>query len=288
MGGDGGVTLMIVGSCTLLLVIGAGLVIAFGDRPVRPPTDLARPGPGLETPASAFRRFLWGANVATIAAVASAFLVAWPGGRLVMRILALTSPASAQGSLTEAQAIVGISTVEGTMALLIFAGLPAGFAAAFLYMLIRRWLPAGRLAGPALGVVLLLGFGASVDPLRPDNIDFDIVEPGWLSVVLFATLALFHGALVAAVAGAVSDRLRPLTRKTWKSYLPLLAAVLFPPAGIVLGLGALLLMAWAKVVPGTRPGHPRAALWAGRGMLLVASLAVLPMFVGAVTSIVSR
>lgn len=174
------------------------------------------------------------------------------------------------------------------MALLIFAGLPTGFAAAFIYMLIRRWLPDGRLAGPALGVVLLLGFGASVDPLRPSNIDFDIVEPGWLSILLFATLALFHGALVAAVAGAVSDRLRPLTSKTWKSYLPLLAAVLFPPAGIVLGLGALLVMAWAKVVPGTRAGHPRAALWVGRGMLLVASLAVLPMFVGAVTSIVSR
>ena len=155
-------------------------------------------------------------------------------------------------------------------------------------MLMRRWLPAGRLAGPALGVVLLLGFGASVDPLRPDNIDFDIAEPGWLSVVLFATLAVFHGALVAAVAGAVSDRLRPLTNKTWKSYLPLLAAVLFPPAGIVLGLGALLVMAWAKVVPDARSGHPRAALWAGRGMLLVASLAVLPMFVGAVTSIMSR
>lgn len=279
---------MIVVSCTLLLVIGAGLVIAFGDRPVRPPADLARPASGSETPASAFRRYVWGANVATIAAVASAFLVAWPGGRLVMRILALTSPASAQGSLTEAQAIVGIPTVEGTMALLIFAGLPAGFAAAFIYMLIHRWLPAGRWSGPALGVVLLLGFGASVDPLRPDNIDFDIVEPGWLSVLLFAALAVFHGALVAAVAGAVSDCLRSLTSKTWKSYLPLFAAVLFPPTGIVLGLGALLVMAWAKVVPGTRSGHPRAALWVGRGMLLVASLAVLPMFVGAVTSIVSR
>ena len=120
-----------------------------------------------------------------------------------MRVMALTSPASAQGRLTEAQAIVGIPTVEGTMALLIFAGLPAGFAAAFIYMLIHRWLPAGRLAGPALGVLLLLGFGASVDPLRPDNIDFGIVQPGWLAVVLFAAVAVFHGALVAAVAGAV-------------------------------------------------------------------------------------
>ena len=174
------------------------------------------------------------------------------------------------------------------MALLIFAGLPAGFAAAFIYMLLRQWLPAGRWAGPTLGVLLLLTFGASVDPLRPDNIDFDIVEPGWLAVVLFAALAVFHGALVAAVAGAVSDRLQP-DQKTWKSYLPLVAAVLFPPAGLVLGFGALLVMAWAKIIhPASSSRQPRAVLQAGRGILLLASLAVLPMFVGAVTSIASR
>ncbi|MET4096059.1 hypothetical protein [Arthrobacter sp. UYCu712] len=281
-------SLMIVVACTLLLVIGAGLVVTFGNRPVRMPAVLARHATGLQTPTGPFRRYLWWANVATIAAIASAFLVAWPGGRVVMRILALTSPASAQGRVTEAQAIVGIPTLEGTLALLIFAGLPAGFAAAFIYVLIRRWLPAGRWAGPALGAVLLLGFGASVDPLRPENVDFDIVEPGWLTVVLFAALAVFHGALVVAVAGAVSDRLLPLDRTTWKSYLPLLGAVLFPPAGLLLGLGALLVMAWAKIVPATRSRHPRAALWTGRGMLLLASLALLPTFVGAVTSIALR
>ncbi|MET4095367.1 hypothetical protein [Arthrobacter sp. UYCu712] len=279
---------IIVAGCRLLLVIGGGLVIGFGNRPVWLLAALARPATGPETPAAAFRRYLWWANVATVAAVASAFLVAWPGGRLVMRILALTSPASAQGRLTEAQAIVGIPTVEGTLTLLIFAGLPAGFAAAFTYVLIRRWLPEGRWAGPALGVVLLLVFGASVEPLRPENVDFDIVEPGWLTVVLFAALAVFHGALVAAVAGAVSDRLLPVSRTTWKSYLPLLAAILFPPAGLVLGLGALLVLPWAKVVPSTRSRHPRAALWVGRGMLLLASLALLPTFVGAVASIASR
>ncbi len=197
---------MIVVACTLLLVIGAGLVVTFGNRPARPPAVLDRHATGLQTPTGPFRRYLRWANVATIAAIASAFLVAWPGGRVVMRILALTSPASAQGRVTEAQAIVGIPTVEGTLALLIFAGLPAGFAAAFLYVLIRRWLPAGRWEGPALGGVLLLGFGASVDPLRPENIDFDIVEPRWLTVILCAAIAVFHGVLVVEVAGATEPR----------------------------------------------------------------------------------
>ncbi|WP_217496203.1 hypothetical protein [Arthrobacter sp. 24S4-2] len=146
------------------------------------------------------------------------------GGRLVMRVLAVTSPASAQGRLTEAQANVGFPTIDGSIALLFFGGLPAGFAAAFIYLLIHRWLPAGRRAGPLFGALLLLVLGASVEPFRADNIDFAIVGPGWLSVVLFSALAVLHGAVVAAVAGAFSERLPLPSGQDWKHYLPLLGA----------------------------------------------------------------
>ncbi|CAN7202715.1 hypothetical protein LJR013_000584 [Pseudarthrobacter oxydans] len=46
----------------------------------------------------------------------------------------------------EAQANIGFPTIDGSIALLFFGGLPAGFAAAFIYLFIRRWLPpaAGR------------------------------------------------------------------------------------------------------------------------------------------------
>ncbi|MBT2536061.1 hypothetical protein [Arthrobacter sp. ISL-69] len=255
---------------------------------------------------SALRRYLWWANVATVAALASGILVAWAGGRLAMRILAATSPASAQGRLTEAEANVGFPTIEGSVALLFFGGLPAGFAAAFIYVLLRRWLPAGRWAGPVLGVLLLLVFGASVEPFRADNIDFAIVGPGWLSVALFSALAVLHGAVVAAVAGAFSGRLPLPSRQNWKYYLPLLAAVLFVPAGVVLGIGALVVMVWAQLAAvlrarrlradrGTRVVRPPDVArrggtvdWAGRGILGVAAVTALPLFVTAVTSIVSR
>lgn len=315
--------LTIVVVCTLLLLVGVAMVIAWGGRPVRAPlasasaadlpvSSLPVPSPDLARDAqvdaqiSTLRRYLWWANVATVAALASGTLVAWAGGRLAMRILAATSPASAQGRLTEAQANVGFPTIDGSIALLFFGGLPAGFAAAFIYLLIHRWLPAGRWAGPLLGVLLLLVFGASVEPFRADNIDFALVGPGWLSVVLFSVLAVLHGAVVAAVAGAFSGRLPLPSGQSWKYYLPLLGAILFVPAGFVLGVGALVVMVWAKLVPAVRARRPgadngqssvrrpgvagRAAVvnWAARGLLGLAAVAALPLFISAVTSIVSR
>lgn len=310
--------LAIVVVCTLLLLVGAAMVIAWGGRtlvaPVAPAStaDLPVPSPAsardvvVGAQVSALRKYLWWANVATVAGVASGLLVGWAGGRLVMRVLAVTSPASAQGRLTEAQANVGFPTVEGSIALLFFAGLPAGFAAAIVYVLIHRWLPAGRWAGPVLGVLLLLVFGASVEPFRADNIDFAIVGPGWLSVVLFSVMAILHGAVVAAVAGAFSQRLPLPSGQNWKYYLPLLAAVLFVPAGVLLGAGALGVLVWAQAAAVLRarrlragrearvarlPGTGRRGVavdWAVRGVLGVAAVAAVPPFVSAVTSIVSR
>jgi hypothetical protein len=311
------VAVAIVVVCTFLLLAALAMVIAWGGRSVREPLradptadPVLWPAPAQDVVAdaqvSALRRYLWWANVATVSAITSGLLVAWAGGRLAMRVLAVTSPASAQGRLTEAQANVGFPTIEGSIALLFFGGLPAGFAAAFIYLLLHRWLPAGRWAGPMLGALLLLVFGASVEPFRSDNIDFGIVGPGWLSVVLFTALAVLHGAVVAAVAGAFSGRLPLPSGQNWKYYLPLLAAVLFVPAGVILGAGALAVIVWTRLAAVVRAKRLRAGFgapavrlpaaagrrgaidWAARGALGVAALAALPPFVSAVASIVSR
>jgi hypothetical protein len=71
-----------------------------------------------------------------------------------------------------------------------------------LYLLVRRWLPTGRAAGLTYGALLLVVAGTRLDPLRPGNPDFDLVGPGWVSVAAFATLVVFHGVLVAALAGS--------------------------------------------------------------------------------------
>lgn len=292
----------IVIGCTLLLLGGVAVVILWGGRRLQDPVEAPSVEDHVENGHShterteakrrVFRRYFWWANVLSFAALVAAILAAWPGGRLVMRVLALTSSASAQGQRTEAQFIVGFPTVEGSMALLLFAGFPAGYSAALLYVLFRRWLPRGRSAGPLLGVLLLVWLGALLDPIRAKNIDFDIVGPGWLAIALFSGLALLHGAVVAAATGRWSDK-APLWRaKSFKYYLPLfLGSLAFPPAGLAIGLGALLLLVWISVIPAPwlhsiRQRH--VPVWVGTAAIVLVSLAALPVFIDAVISIASR
>jgi hypothetical protein len=140
------------------------------------------------------------------------------------------------------------------LALFFFAGLPAGYLVAIPYVVLHRWLPAGRLAGPLLGILLLIWLGALLDPLRADNIDFNIVGPDRLAVALFTGLSILHGA-------------------------------------VAVGFGALALLTWLTVFP---PGSALTRRTAhippsvGAGVLVAASAAVLPAFVSAVISIASR
>ena len=233
------------------------------------------------------RRYFWWADLWCFTALITGLLIAWPGGRLVMRILAATSPGSAQGRLTEAQANVGFITLDGTVALLIFGGMPTAFVASLVYLAIRRWLPPGRLAGPVAGLLGIVVFGAGAEPFRTNNVDFTFIRPGWLSVLLFILLSVLIGAMVAAVAGWYSHRLPLFTRRTVPAYLPLLAAIIFPPAAVLILLGALLVLVWPGMADGRRSSASPRYLWAGRVVLALAVLLALPSFVGAVSFILT-
>lgn len=285
-------TEFIVLASALLLIAGVVLIVVWGGASVLPP-----PGPYLAPQPSedrsegqnrALQRYLWWANVACLAALVSALLIAWPGGRLVMRVLAVTSPPSSQGRLTEAEAVVGIPTLDGTLTFFLFGGLPAGFVAAFIYLLIHRWLPPGRLNGPLAGLTGLLVFGAFLEPFRVNNIDFRIVGPGWLSVVLFTILAVLLGALVAAAAGWYSQRLPLPSAQTAKAYWPLMASLVFLPAGIVIGVGALIVMVWSAIVRNPHGWASQRYKWAGASLLGLAVLSALPAFIGSINFIISR
>ena len=141
------------------------------------------------------------------AGLAAGLLAAGAGGRLMMRLLGATSP-DVHGLTTEAGEIIGEITVGGTLAFLLFVGLPAGFLSGGLYALVAPLLPGGRARGVALGVLLLVLFATRIDPLRSDSIDFLLLEPAWLAVLGFSALALFQGMLAAALAPAP----RPVAR----------------------------------------------------------------------------
>ena len=282
--------------CGILLAVGVVLAVAWsGERlisPEFPPRGSADAGssahrrhPHLE----GLRYYLWWATMFIVIGTATGILVTGAGGRLAMRLLAVTSP-DATGRFTEAQAIVGDITVEGTVAYLIFGALPFAFASAAVFLLVAPWQPRGRWAGPTFGAILLVTIGPFIDPLRRVNIDFDRVGPGWLSVLLFAALAVLQGAALAALAGRLSRSLPLMGRRNWPATGALLlpAVVLFP-IGVVVAFGALVTTALPRLLPWfLNLRASRSGVLVGRVMLAVAVLAALPAFIVAVVSIWGR
>ncbi len=145
-----------------------------------------------------------------LGAGALAGMVAGAGGRLAMRLLAVTSP-DADGSITEAEATIGEITAGGTLGFILFAGLPAGLLAGALYAVAGPVVRRGRAGGLVLGAILLVLVGWWLDPLRADNFDFNLVGPDWLSLLAFAAIALLQGVLVVALATRFSRGVPPRT-----------------------------------------------------------------------------
>ena len=183
--------MLVVVACVALVLLGVQIVVHHGGT--------------REQPALGWPTYI-GASL--VAGVAAGVLAAGAGGRLMMRLLAATSP-DVQGSLTEAGEKVGEITVGGTLGFTFFAGVPAGVLSGALYALVAPLLPRGRAAGIALGVLLLVLAATRIEPLRSDSVDFLLLDPAWLAVLGFGVLALFQGMLVAALAPeppAISSR----------------------------------------------------------------------------------
>ena len=138
--------------------------------------------------------------------IAAGFLVGGIAGRLIMRILAMVNGENA-GVMTENGNISGDITASGTIGLIIFVGLVSGLIGGLVYVIIRRWLPPGRLLkGVVFGLILLCFFGTAV--FDPDNVDFALFGPRQLSVALFALLFPLYG-VVASLFVERFDRYVP-------------------------------------------------------------------------------
>ena len=128
-------------------------------------------------------------------------LVGVPAGllsRVVMKVSALRAGPTVEGHLTENGAVVGALTADGTLFLVMFAGLAPALSAANLYLVVRPWLlPFGRWSGIAFGLYVLALAGPVV--LDPFNVDFIRFGPTELTVAMFCALFIAVGiALVPA------------------------------------------------------------------------------------------
>jgi hypothetical protein len=278
--------------CMLLVLAGLVAAVRWGGLEVRPPPsppDAAdptdRPPVGLVV-----RRYLWYLTVAVASGVGAGLLAAGAGGRLVMRLLAVTAGPTAQGRVTEADQIVGRISVDGTLGFVVFTGLFVGLATGPLYLLVRRWLPAGRANGLVYGALLLVVAGTRIEPLRPGNPDFDLVGPGWVSVAAFAALVVFHGVLVAALAGRVS-RAVPLLGagpRAVAAHAPLLLLLLLGSAALLLAIVGVMVVLASQIPAVVAAWRDRRSVTIGRVALVLGAVVAFPGFASAVVDILGR
>jgi hypothetical protein len=164
----------------------------------------------------------------------SGVLVGGVLGRLAMRLLAVTSPASAQGRMTDDQAVVGTISLGGTLGLALVTTV-AGALAGLVYLWVRRVLPTSR-RGRVAGYGVFAGsVGGALFVHDHPSFDYTVLSPTWLAVLLFVALPLAFGLLLPALVETLDRPSGWLRRR---------------PAWLVTGLG---LLVAAPVLPLAAP-----------------------------------
>jgi hypothetical protein len=278
-------TRVIVFICAVLLAVGVGLAVRWRRCDFEAPSA---DGPFDVT--ETVRRYVWYVAIALTAGVIAGVTIIGAGGRLVMRILAVTGGSDAQGRITEADETVGRITTSGTIGFIVFVGVLGGIVFALVYLVVRRYLPAGVTGGALFGGLLLLAIGTRTDPLDPDNPDFHIVGPGWLAVLLFVVQGVLFGVTLAAVAGRLSTWLPPLAanRRVLLRYLgaALLAAIGFSVT-FVLVAGCVIVVLVTRVRPIVDAVRSPRWLLAGRAVVATTAVVTAPSAIAGVVDIVT-
>lgn len=289
----------------LLLVVGLVLTLRWGGEayetwepgPFGDP-DFGDPPVGASSRAAGgvvVRRYLRGVAVALVGGFWAGALVTGPAMRLIMRLLAVTAGDDAQGRITEAEEVIGSIDLDGTIGLYLFGGILPGLLSGGLYLVFRRWLPKGRLAGVVFGLLHLVVAATRIDPLRPDNPDFDLVGPGWLAVLTFGLASILHGMAVVAIANRYSASFPPrapdrATRR-W-AIAPLIVPTLFLvpafPFLILLGIGLAVTVVGSQVDFVVRAVRSHVALLVGRVAVGAFALALLPGAVVDLRDVIDR
>lgn len=193
-------------------------------------------------------------------------LLAGAGGRLLMRLIAVTSDERAQGRLTEADEVVGEVTADGTIFLVVFVGFFAGSVGGAVFALARAVLPRRSvLAGLVIAGIVGGLLARPSDLLNPDSIDFRILGPTWFAALMLVGLVLLFGATSGALIDTFTAKwpTPALSVRGIAGMLPLVILAL--PSPLIVGA---IVVAWVR-------GWERPGLGGGRiGRAIAAILAV--------------
>ena len=231
-----------------VVAVGAAVLLGVWLRDARTGSTPLGPDAGSRAKISEATRTI---SASLAGGVVAGLLVAGLGGRLLMRLVAVTSDESAQGRLTEADEVVGRVTAGGTVGLVVFVGLFSGIFGGLGLSLFRRFLPsrswvAGLVVAGAIG-----GFLARpVDLLNPDSIDFSILGPRWFAAALGVALIGGLGIVGAELIDTLTDRWPDpaLSPAGLAGLLPLVLLGL-------LGPGLLVVLPVLAIVALVRPGQ---------------------------------
>jgi hypothetical protein len=302
--------MVLMAALVLLLVAGVVLTLRWGGAGYRPwePQPESQPEGASPSARVVALRYVRGAALGLTGGFWAGLLVTGPAVRLAMRLLAVTGGDDAQGRITEAEEVVGAISLDGTIGLVLFGGVLPGLISGVIYVVLRRLLPVGWLGGVAFGALHLLVAATRLDPLRPDNRDFDLVGPGWLSLTVFGLAAVVHGMAVVAFVDRYSHDLPPSAapasgadqigadtaaeRRRARAVVPLILPALLLIPGVIL-LVPVVAGLVVTVVLSRSGGLVRAArsdgvLLAGRVALAAVALAYLPGAVADLQDVVVR
>lgn len=289
--------LVLLGGITLTLLWGGTSYEAWeptlddADRTSR--SSAPDPRPSIQT---SVLRYLRGVAIALVGGFWAGALVTGPFVRLIMRLLAETAGEDAQGRLTDADEVVGSIDLDGTIGLVIFGGILPGLLSGAIYVVFRRWLPSGRLGGVVFGALHLVVAATRIDPLRPDNPDFDLLGPGWLAVAAFGLASIVHGMAVVAIANRYSQVFPPASNarvERARAFVPLGLAVLvlipaLPFMLLILVVGLAITVTASRIEPILRFVRGRGALVAGRIAVVLVAVVLLPGTIADVHDVMVR
>ncbi|MGH2607933.1 MAG: hypothetical protein ACRDHF_02485 [Tepidiformaceae bacterium] len=141
-------------------------------------------GPGARAAREEFFHFAQWAILGAAAGGLAGLTIGGVGGRLAMLVLRLTSPDAVTGVESDDGFEIGQFTLAGTFSLLIATMLFGNIVGLFI-VLARAFMPwqwviwAWGLVGAVVGGSLIVHDG---------GVDFELLEPAWLAVVLFVAL----------------------------------------------------------------------------------------------------
>lgn len=200
-----------------------------------------------------------------MAGVISGALVGGVGGRVAMFVLRLGSNPSLHGVETDDGFVIGEFTSDTGFLILLTAA--AGAIGGLFYLAVRPWLMV-RFRMPAVASFFAIVGGALV--INPEGIDFKLLDPLWLAVVLFVTLPALYGMALHALAEripAVAGERQGI--HAWFSALaPLGAAAVLGPFGLILIL--VLCVGWVinREIAFSRIWTTPPVVWIGRAVLV--------------------